>query len=265
VTDSHDNVIPFPGQDPREIAKQLAAQAVREGVDPGELVAQLLDVAGRRGFTPPTRSQPALPPAPDTAGRLRVRVDLDGIRPPIWRRLELAGDLTLAELHEVLQTAMGWTDSHLHHFLAGSKRDFTVLPFLTDFDVEEGDEGVHERDVRIDQVLVDVGDRLHYEYDFGDGWEHTIKLEKVDVYDAEAPRARVLTGRRACPPEDCGGVGGYEDLLDARAVGRDADERQRELLAWLGDDWDPEEFSAEETDAFLGTTRSGPPREGRPR
>lgn len=258
MTDHDHNVIPFPERgDPREMAEALAAHLLQQGKDPAALVAQILDLGGHRaGGLLPTPSQPTLPPAPDRPRRYRVRVDLDGARPPIWRRLELASDLTLAELHEVLQTAMGWTDSHLHHFLAGAKRDYTVLPFLTDFDEEEGDEGINERDVRLDQVLVDVGDRVHYEYDFGDGWEHTLRLEKVEAEDAAAPRARVLGGRRACPPEDCGGIGGYEQLLDALASGAGDDEHRHELLQWLGDDWDPTEFSAEDTDELLQLTLS---------
>lgn len=205
-------------------------------------------------FPDRSRRQPELPPAPPSPHRYRVRVDLDDARPPIWRRLELASDLTLADLHEVLQTAMGWTDSHLHQFLAGPERDLGVQPFLTDVDEEEGEEGTHERDVRLDQVMVEVDDRLFYAYDFGDGWEHTIRLETIEEYDASASRARVLGGRRACPPEDCGGIPGYEDLL-AALVGGAADAYQRERLEWLGP-YDPGAFSAEEADQLLRLTLS---------
>lgn len=209
---------------------------------------------GKGPGTMPSPRQLALPPAPQTPLRYRVRVDLDDAHPPIWRRLELASDLTLAELHEVLQTAMGWTDSHLHHFVTGPKHDYNAQPFLTDYDEEEGDEGTNERDVRVDQVLVEVGDRVFYEYDFGDGWEHTIRLETIEEYDDSAPRARVLDGARACPPEDCGGIGGYEDLLAAMAAPA-PDMHQRERLEWLGD-YDPDAFSVEETDQLLRLTLS---------
>jgi hypothetical protein len=191
-----------------------------------------------------------LPPPPPTVHRLRVHIEVDEIEPPIWRRLELAGDLNLAELHDVLQTAMGWTDSHLHNFLAS--RDRRVPPILTDFDEEEGDEGLNERDVRLDQVLQEVGDEFYYAYDFGDGWEHAIRLEEVLAYDDSLPRARLLAGGRACPPEDCGGAGGYADLVDAVTHGpRTADQRER--LMWAGD-WDPEAFSIEETEKELHLT-----------
>lgn len=191
-----------------------------------------------------------LPPPPPIVHRLRVLIELDEIEPPIWRRLEVAGDLSLAELHDVLQTAMGWTDSHLHNFLAS--RDRRVPPILTDFDEEEGDEGLNERDVRLDQVLQEVGDEFYYAYDFGDGWEHSIRLEEVVAYDDSLPRVRLLAGGRACPPEDCGGAGGYADLVDALTHGpRTADQRER--LAWAGD-WDPEAFSVEETEKALRPT-----------
>lgn len=219
MTDIHDNVIAFP----------------------------------TRGVKP---APPSVRPAPQASSRYVVRVDLDDSNPAIWRRLEFASDLTLEDLHDVLQTAMGWTDSHLHQFLAGPERTHTVQPFLTDFAEEEGDEGIHEKDVRVDQVLARVGDRLFYDYDFGDGWDHTLLLEGVAPYDSATPRARVLDGDRACPPEDCGGIGGYEEVLAALAAGSGTDRRQRELLEWLPDAYDPEGFAVSETDALLQLTLS---------
>jgi hypothetical protein len=176
---------------------------------------------------------------------LRIRADLDGAHPPIWRRIELRGDLTLDRVHDVLQTAFGWTNSHLHAFQMGPVRDYNIERFLTDFDVEEGDEGVLESDVRLDQVLCEVGDRLFYEYDFGDSWDHTLQLEAIAPYDDGQPAARVLAGRRACPPEDCGGVPGYEEVLEALV--KPASERHHELLDWLPVDYDPEDFDLADT------------------
>lgn len=196
-------------------------------------------------------------PAPATPARYVARIDLVDAEPAIWRRVELAGDLTLADLHEVLQTVMGWTDSHLHQFLAGPERDHGVRPFLTDFAEEEGDEGIRERDVRLDQVLAQVGDVLIYDYDFGDGWEHEVRVEEIGAYDASAPTARVLDGSRACPPEDCGGIPGYEEVLEACASRGTADERQRELFEWLDHDYDPQRFDVDETDRLLRITLAG--------
>jgi len=125
---------------------------------------------------------------------------------------------------------MGWTDSHLHRFEMGPQRDRVVDPFRTDFDDEEDDEdGLHERDVRLDQVVATAGDRLFYEYDFGDSWDHTVKVEEVAPYD-DGPRASLIDGRRACPPEDCGGIPGLEEILTALAGHHPDPEHGLELL-----------------------------------
>ncbi|GAB3460335.1 hypothetical protein GCM10027436_67670 [Actinophytocola sediminis] len=134
----------------------------------------------------------------------RLRVDLDETEPPLWRRLEVASDLFLNELHDIVQVAFGWTDSHLHRFSLGDEN------FLCPFDVEEGDEGVPENEVRLDEVLAEAGDELTYIYDFGDYWQHTVALEAVRPRAATAPRAVCTAGSRPGPPEDCGGVPGYE-------------------------------------------------------
>ncbi len=167
-----------------------------------------------------------------------VTVDLSGSSPRIWRRLALSSDLDLGVLHRVLQVAMGWTDSHLHAFTTTSG-----LRLLTDFDIEEGEEGTHERDVRLDQVLRSVGDRLTYEYDFGDGWEHVLVLDAIGPRTAEDRAAECLAGRRACPPEDVGGIHLYNELvavLEGRATADGAD--LHEELEWLPVDFDPQEL-----------------------
>jgi hypothetical protein len=144
----------------------------------------------------------------------RVRVDLDDTSPPLWRRLELASDTHLDELHDVIQIAFGWTDSHLHRFSAGPNPYPDTERYLSPFEVEEGEEGTPEGAVRLDEVLAEVGDTLYYLYDFGDDWLHSLTLEAVLPRDDTAPRATCTAGRRPGPPEDCGGVPGYE-LFDA--------------------------------------------------
>src|ERR1022692_14876 len=141
----------------------------------------------------------------------RVRVDLEETSPPLWRRLELASDLYLDEVHAVIQAAFGWTDSHLHRFGSGPEyysRDTEY--YLCPFEVAEGETGVPEDEVRLDEVLHDAGSRLFYCYDFGDDWQHVIKLEAVLPRGESAPRATCTAGRRTGPAEDCGGVYGYE-------------------------------------------------------
>jgi hypothetical protein len=199
----------------------------------------------------PVRRQPEPLLAPEDVRLFRIRVDLDGAAPPVWRRVELRSDLTLDQVHDVLQRALGWTNSHLHAFRMGPVRDPLVERFITEYDLEEGDEGILENDVRLDQVLSEVGDRLFYEYDFGDSWDHTLQLEAIQEYDVSQPAARVVDGRRACPPEDCGGIGGYEEILSALADPDAADGWGRQLLDWLPDDYDPDAFDLEAADAVL--------------
>ncbi|MDO5504635.1 MAG: plasmid pRiA4b ORF-3 family protein, partial [Actinomycetia bacterium] len=132
----------------------------------------------------------SLPDPPASPTLLTVTCRLSGAKPPIWRRLELRGDLTLDMLHDCLQAAMGWTDSHLHHFeLPMERRRARPRFFLTEFDLEEGEDGTPESEVRLDQVLRKEGDILKYVYDFGDDWEHTLKVEKIRAAVDEDPPA----------------------------------------------------------------------------
>jgi pRiA4b ORF-3-like protein len=168
-------------------------------------------------------------PARRTPTYYRVRVDLDGAKPPIWRRLNIASELHLGEVHAVLQAAFDWYGGHLHEFSTGRWPDGER--FVDDFMVEDGDDGVPEDDVRLDEVLAEPGDKLSYWYDFGDDWRHTITLEAVEPRPDGAPRATVLTGRRAAPPDDCGGIWGYEALLDALADPRHPE--HEEMTSWF--------------------------------
>lgn len=140
-----------------------------------------------------------------------VRVDLKRSRPAIWRRLELRSDLTLDVVHRVLQAAFSWTDTHLWRFsLGGEPFDRAGQAFLCPWDVQEGDPGdvgaVPASEVRLDETMQDIGDALHYVYDYGDSWELILRLEDVSAARAVCPSAVLVAGRRAAPPEDCGGV-----------------------------------------------------------
>lgn len=207
------------------------------------------------------RPEPQIRPVPETVRGFRLRMDLQDTKPPVWRRLEVPGDVTLSSLHEVLQTTMGWTDSHLHCFRTGTK--FNAPVFLTRFDADEGDEGVLEGDVRLDQIVAEIGDRLWYDYDFGDGWEHRLRVEKV--LDVPPKMPVCLLGKGACPPEDCGGIWGYHELADW--VRSDfSDELRPEIftdtedgLSWLPEGWHPDDFDLDETNELLGATASESP------
>ncbi|MDZ4233328.1 MAG: plasmid pRiA4b ORF-3 family protein, partial [Dietzia sp.] len=147
----------------------------------------------------------------------RVRVDIDDADPPIWRRTDLRSDITLDLLHQVLQVAFDWTDSHLHRFsLGGSAFDRNSQTFLCPYDVDNRDfddeDGVPAADTRLDETLSQVGDVLHYLYDYGDNWELTVRLEQVLPAQSGCPPAVVVDGERAAPPEDCG------HLVDASSL-----------------------------------------------
>jgi len=204
--------------------------------------------------------EPTLRPVPTEVRGFRVRLDLHGAKPPVWRRLVLPGDLSLPRLHDVIQAAMGWTNSHLHRFRTGS--DHRSPYFVTHFDVEEGEDGTLEDDVRLDQLVAEMSDELWYEYDFGDGWDHKLMVE--EVLEEPPPAARCTGGRMACPPEDCGGIGGYEDLAAWVRSGYDDAllpanfEDAAHARDWLPLDWHPDHFEVEETNAALAVAVSEP-------
>lgn len=136
----------------------------------------------------------------------RLRVSLDDSTPEIWRQLDVRSDLTLDQVHTIIQAAFDWWDYHLHSFaLGGEPFRPDVDRFLCPFDAEEGEwEGTPEEQVRLDETLQEVGDRLHYIYDYGDNWNLTLTLAAVLPAGDDAPVAVCTGGERAAPPEDCG-------------------------------------------------------------
>jgi hypothetical protein len=227
-----------------ELLKQFQAQLAGMGpADMRELLDRLVGGGGGDALEQPVPSRRR--ERRSDVATYRVRVDLTGTEPPLWRRLELASDVHLDELHDVLQIAFGWTDSHLHRFSAGASYfDHDAEHYLCPFDVEEGEEGTPENEVRLDEVLVDVGDKLFYSYDFGDDWQHTVQLEAVLPRDDAAPRATCTAGRRPGPPEDCGGVAGYELFSAATDPTRaDHSDARAEIARIYGPEVEPEGFA----------------------
>lgn len=165
-----------------------------------------------------------------------VKVTLLMIRPPVWRRIKVRSDITLEDLHGVLQVVMGWTDSHMHAFrLVG--RQANVRSRQTAVERNE------ERRTRLVELLTKPKDRLVYEYDFGDSWEHEVVLEKVGDHPPGARYPWVLGGARACPPEDVGGVGGYAHFLQVMRAPRHPE--HVEMMEWHGGPFDPEAFDVQ--------------------
>lgn len=175
----------------------------------------------------------------------QFKVTLEGIRPPIWRRFQIP-DGTLGELHDVLQQVMGWTDSHLHQFIVGNRYLGATPPDGTPF----ADDLENEESVLISHLArKNPKIRFTYEYDFGDGWRHTLVLEKTLEPDPKASYPRCLTGKRACPPEDCGGAWGYPDFLEALA--NPDHPAHEDMKEWIGGEFDPEEFSIDDVNVQL--------------
>jgi len=175
-------------------------------------------------------------------------VVLDGVEPPIWRRLQVPGNANLGWLHAVIQVAFGWTNSHLHQFRHGEQTISDPGFELNEF--EDSPPVLDERKVTLMQVAPRKGDEISYEYDFGDSWEHGVVIVKIlDPDPAAAKVALCLDGARACPPEDCGGVGGYGDLLEIIANPRH--EERESMLEWLGGPFDAEAFDLDKANTFL--------------
>ncbi|MCK5648890.1 MAG: plasmid pRiA4b ORF-3 family protein [Gammaproteobacteria bacterium] len=179
----------------------------------------------------------------------QIKVALSHIKPPVWRRLIVDSRISLDVLHDVLQISMGWTNSHMHQFIDregviyGQSYDDEFMPSL-------GSQTIEESAVLLNEVLKKEKDWLKYEYDFGDGWEHKITLEKILPHKKNQFPIACIKGKRACPPEDCGGPWGYAHMLEQLAAPED-DEEHAELLEWLGDDFEPESFDLEETNEIL--------------
>ena len=171
---------------------------------------------------------------------VRLKITLRGVRPPVWRRLVVPASFTLAELHAVFQTAMGWTDSHLHYFDING----VLYGDVEEFDGKRG----NEARTRLASVARSVS-KFRYEYDFGDGWDHDVLIEQVQADDVVPTGPFCTAGRRACPPEDCGGPWGYAHLVEVLA---DPDhEEHAHLSEWIGGVFDPSVFDLAGTNGLL--------------
>ena len=173
-------------------------------------------------------------PSPDV---YQLKITLLGTKPPIWRRLLVPSNSTFENLHRALQIAMGWQDYHLHQFTAGDRN--IGVP-----DPDSRAMGMHiedERKVRLSDAIPETGSKILYTYDFGDSWDHSIVLEKVLPWDPTTAYPVCLGGKLAGPPEDCGGIPGFYNLLETLA---DPDSEEHEsMLEWVGEGYDPKAFS----------------------
>ena len=176
----------------------------------------------------------------------QLKITLRSVKPPVWRRIAVRSDTSLAELAAILEAAMGWLGGHLHAFESGHAT--YSLP-----DPEWPDDDLDERDYRVRDVLPDVGSKLRWVYDFGDGWEHVIVVEKISPGQPGIELPTCLAGRMACPPEDCGGPMGYADLL--RALSDPTHPEHDQIREWAPPGFDPASFDANEATSSMRSAR----------
>jgi hypothetical protein len=176
------------------------------------------------------------------ASLYELSVTLLEIEPRIWRRFTVPSGIRLCCLHDVLQVVMGWTDVHAHQF-EKDERSWGVI----EYDHDPGME--NEARMPLDKVLSEVGESIIYVYDFGDNWKHEVVLEKVLPLQLETLPLRCVAGERRCPPEDVGGVPGYQDFLDVTFEPRH--EKFDHHRRWAGGPFQPEEFNLPAVNAVL--------------
>lgn len=212
---------------------------------------------------PKRRTQPVQPKEVH-----ELKITLKGSKPAIWRRIAVANDIRLSKLHEVIQIVMGWDNEHLHQFTIPNARPKPTREYLASLDFQKRYEmlAMHrdpcwsdprmeiegaedERKVPLRELAPAVGSEFIYEYDFGDGWEHQIEVVKIGP-PAEGVKYPVcLAGKLACPPEDCGGIWGYYDMLEILKDPKH--ERFEELSEWIDGEFDAEYFNLEQVNAKL--------------
>ncbi len=176
----------------------------------------------------------------------QLKIGLIGAKPPIWREIKVNNNITFGTLHEIIQEVMGWENSHLHEF-TDRQKDISIRRVDGMFGVEDANIS-NEDKVKIKYILKRKGSRIKYIYDFGDSWEHEIKVTAV-FKDKKLDYPICLKGKRACPPEDCGGVWGYANLLET--IKDPKHPEHEDMIEWIGEDFDPEKFDLEKLNEIL--------------
>jgi len=177
----------------------------------------------------------------------QLKISLDEITPQIWRRFLAADNITFHKLHEIIQAVMGWENYHLY--------EFHVKQFRFGIPEDKGDtEVTNAKKVQLNDFLETENQKFGYTYDFGDDWSHKMVIEKILEKDLPDYMPLCLDGKRACPPEDCGSIPGYYELVDAMAGKKHP--RHKELLEWLGYKFDPEYFDLNIVNEKLSGKRS---------
>jgi len=173
---------------------------------------------------------------------LQFKIELQEISPIIWRRILVPTDYNFWDLHVAIQDSMGWDDSHLHHFeIRGKGKRKAAKIGIPDFDGTGDLEEVYPGwEIPVFVYFNELGIKAKYEYDYGDGWMHTVQLEGYLYKEKETKYPICIGGERACPPEDCGGVSGYYNVL--KTISDIANEDYEDMKMWTGQGWHPECF-----------------------
>lgn len=174
-----------------------------------------------------------------------LRITLKNISPSIWRKVEVPSNIFLRHLSELIMAVMGWSGGHLNQFRKGLDTYYEPC-YQRDGDMEDFSDvrirHFNQEEFTIGQVLQEKGRSITFDYDFGDGWEHEVRLSSISEYaDGEPRKIRFVSGKRACPPEDCGGLWGYDELCDIvrkKASGKRLTSDERERLEWYSGDYD---------------------------
>jgi hypothetical protein len=216
-----------------DIIKEEVGQAVQYAPSPYKkqllsMIRKITEVLDPHSF----EDYVARPRKPTKSTIYQLKILLEGIKPQIWRRVQVK-DCTLANLHEIIQIAFEWDNYHMYYFQIGHER-YTNPRMIGDLGWK------NECKIKLSQIFEAGHEKFGYIYDMGDDWHHSIVVEEALSAEPKTKYPRCIGGARACPPEDCGGVWGYEAFLEAIA---DADhERHEELLEWIGGEYDPELF-----------------------
>lgn len=194
--------------------------------------------------------------APRTERVYQLKISLREARPPIWRRVLVPGRYTLEQLHEVIQQSFDWGGYHLHLFTYRGQQYSSPPPGAEAGDQEFMEDAEDERSVTLAGLGPEAKEKLLYVYDFGDDWEHEVLVEKVlDAVpgDPGAGHPVCLTGKRATPPEDVGGMWGYAEFLEV--IGDPQHEEHEERLEWVGGSFDPNAFDLAEVNQRLASLK----------
>jgi hypothetical protein len=176
----------------------------------------------------------------------QIQIVLNGFKPKIWRRILITSDLSLSNFHKIIQTTMGWTNSHLHQFI--KNRTFYTTKMKDDFSWNEMD-NVDYKGMKVSDLLQNEKEKIIYEYDFGDGWNHNIILEKILPIDNKTKYPVCLDGKMNCPPEDCGGIWRYAEMV--KTLKNPKHKEYESIIEWLGEDFDPEYFDKNNVNELL--------------